>query len=244
MKRHITATVTTILLSTLTFLSPNVSAAESTLDNQQTSNENTTTEGYTRPTELKSRNNSKTTTLTSRHYESRQFDIFYIDAWLFNDDDYDGFYSSFDLIFDLDVDYGSAAVYADIWIRPENGYYELLHTTEVFTINGYGTHDEYHVSTDLIDNFPVGYYDILIELYDVEHSVYTPVASASSYSHDSLYALPLESRDRYVDHGSVGVTISAAAGNFWILLLPLCALLASRLRRSPKGKSPSTQCNK
>lgn len=237
-------TVVAALLSTAMLLSPFANAAPSADTSLISEKENAFTEGYTRPLDLKVRKASKSMTLMSKHYESRQFDIFYIDAWLFNDDDHDGFYSSFDLTFDLDVDYGSARVYADIWIRPENGYYELLHTTDIFTIEGYGTHDEYQVSTDLIDDFPVGYYDILIELFDVEHNLNIPVASAGSNSFDSLYALPLESRERYYDHGSVGVTISAAAGSFWFLLAPLCALLASRLRRSPKGKSLKTQCNK
>ena len=232
-------TASALLLSTITFLSPHAYADTSLPSAKQ----NTITEGYTRPSDFKSRQASKSQTLMSKHYESRQFDIFYINAWLFNDDDHDGFYSSFDLTFDLDVDYGSAGVFAEIWIRPENGYYELLHTTDVFTIEGYGTHDEYHVSTDLIDDFPVGYYDILIELYDIDHSVYTPVASANSYSFDSLYALPLESRDRHNDYGSVGVTVSAA-GSLWLLLAPLGALLTSRLRRSQKGKSVKTRCNK
>ncbi len=225
-----------LLLSSAASLSP-VAQANAGNDADLTVEQNNAfTEGYTRPLDLEARNASKSATLTSRHYESRQFDIFYIDAWLFNDDDHDGFYSSFDLTFDLDVNYGSAAVYAEIWIRPENGYYELLHTTDVFTIEGYGTHDEYHVSTDLIDDFPIGYYDILIDLYDVEHSLYTPVATASSNSYDALYALPLESRDRYNNHNSVGVSISASGGSFWLLLVPLATFAATRLRRSSKRK--------
>lgn len=236
MTRLLKCAVITALVSTFTLLSSPSYASTSTKSVENATPENTFTEGYTRPLDLQARNASKSKTLVNKHYGSRQFELFYIDAWLFNDDDYDGFYSSFDLTFDLDVDYGSAAVYADIWIRPENGYYELLHSTEIFTIEGYGTHDEYHVSTDLIDDFPVGYYDILIELYDAEHSYTTPVATANSYSFDALYALPLESRNHYDNHGAVGVTISAAAGSFWVLLTPLGALLALRLRRSRMRK--------
>lgn len=230
-------TVVAALLSAATLMSPLLYATTNAAEDKLSTIENTVTEGYTRPLDLKARSTSKPTSLMSRHYGTRQFDIFYVDAWLFNDDDYDGFYSSFDLTFDLDVDYGSAAVYADIWIRPDNGYYELLHSTDIFTIDGYGTHDEYHVSTDLFDDFPVGYYDILIELYDAEHSTNIPVATANSYSFDSLYALPLESRNHYDDHGTVGVTISAAAGSFWLFLAPLAALLALRLRRLMMRKS-------
>ena len=194
----------------------------------------TVTEGYTSGFQASSPQLGKETLLSRHRGEFRQFDIFHIDTLLFSDFDNDGFFSSFDLTFDLDVEYGQALVFADIWIRRYGGYYELLYTTDTFVIEGQNAYDEYHVSTDLLEDFPRDYYDILIELYDVDYSLVEPVAIADASIDSSLSALPLESRYKY--YGGSSVVISASGAGSMSGFLP--ALLSLTLLRLARRRKP------
>ncbi len=163
--------------------------------------------------------------LNARHRdEFRWFEIFNVDVLLYGDPDANGYFSSFDLSFDMDVEYGFAEVFAEIWIRPHGGYYEHLHTTEIFAIEGQNAIDEYLVSTDLISDYPSDYYDILIELYDIDHSTVKPVAVANSHEHESLHDLPLESRHDHHHGGSLTITASGSGAAAYAL--PILALLS------------------
>ncbi len=184
---------------------------------------------------------SKTKPLQSRHASSRWFELYDVNTILYDDVNNNGFYSSFDLEFDVDVEYGDAWVYAEIWIRSEHGHYELLHTTNVFNIQGQGGHDEYIVSTNLIEDYRSNYYDLLIELYDDDFSHYTPVATASSAHYGSLNDLPLESRFTNHDgshhgHGGVSASFEVSGAGAFSWMLPLLIILGwSRVRKNGRG---------
>ncbi|WP_041416048.1 choice-of-anchor H family protein [Shewanella halifaxensis] len=133
-------------------------------------------------------------------------DFYIYDAYsrLFVDNDYDGFYQTFSVTFDADVEgyYANerADVFAELYLSRNGGPWEHYYTTDIFRIYGNATDDDFEVLTTLDYGYPTDHYDVLIDLYEVGYG--DIVATVSSYDFDSLYALPLESSDRddiYID---------------------------------------------
>jgi hypothetical protein len=186
--------------------------------------------------------NHRDATKPRHHDPHRWFALDHINVHLFDDPDRNGFYSSLELAFDVDVEYGTAWVYADIWIRPHGGYYEHLYSTDIFAIHGQGSNDTYVVSADLLANYHSDYYDLMIELYDADGYA-SPVALADPWYHPALSALPLEARHHH--HPSGSLSISASGAGVSLLIIPSMALLYGyRYRRAWKRPAIKTQRNK
>ncbi|MCL1073690.1 choice-of-anchor H family protein [Shewanella dokdonensis] len=165
------------------------------------------------------------------HSYYHQFSFYDVATYLLDDDNYDGFFHSFSLDIDADV-YGaepteSVPVYAEIYLSRNGGDWLHLYTTDVFYLQGNSSYDSYQVSTALETGYPSDHYDVLIDLYEVGYS--DIVATISSDELNSLYALPLQSRDRdNYDNGGAIVTVSAGSlSMFGVLAL---AMLAWRRR--------------
>lgn len=154
----------------------------------------------TREQVIQSRQSSLTTKAESPNYSDaiyHEFSIYDASSRLFQDDDYDGFYQTFGVIFDADV-YApigddTALVYADLYLSQDGGPWEHYYTTDVFTIQGDSETDDYEVVTTLNAGYLSDHYDVLIDLYEVGYS--DIVATISSDETDGLYALPLESTE-------------------------------------------------
>ncbi len=112
------------------------------------------------------------------------------------DEDHDGFFSGIDVTFDADTDYFGAEVYARLYLSLEGGPWVHYYTTDVFTIYGAGGDDDYRVETDLLEGYPTGYYDLLIELYDIDYDEH--VASFGPADSPNLSLLPLEDFTREI----------------------------------------------
>ena len=128
------------------------------------------------------------------------FSIYNAETLLTQDDDEDGFYSELRVTFDADVDSGSGSVYARLYVSFEGGPWNHYYTTESFHINGDESGDDFEVVTRLLDGYPSGYYDLLIELYDADWGEH--VASFGPYEDRALSVLPLEDQGRDVGHHS------------------------------------------
>ncbi|MGI9238633.1 MAG: choice-of-anchor H family protein [Woeseiaceae bacterium] len=158
------------------------------------------------------------------------FWIYSADAVLFEDRDGDGFFTGIDLLFDADTYYDVADVYAVLYLSYEYGPWNEYAETETFTIFGAAAGDEYVVETDLVEGYPTGNYDILIELYDAYDNAF--VASFGPEDTSELAILPLEDigRDTPVGTTTQVVVNSGGGGSIgWFLTLGL--LGASLLRR-------------
>lgn len=145
------------------------------------------------------------------------------DAWvtLRNDIDYDGYAYRFTLEFDADTVFKHAEVYARLYLTRGEVFKEY-HTTSVFSIYGKNTEDSLMVDSELLNGFPTGDYEILIELYDT----YTDevVAILDSYSDPDLYLLTLESKDyEYIEPVIIIDEHGGSMGFFSLLLLPMLA---------------------
>ncbi len=138
------------------------------------------------------------------HPDGRVFSVFDAHTVLSWDDDDDGFYHRLRVSFDADVDSGEAWVYARLYLSLEGGPWNHFFTTEVFPITGDATDDVYEVVTRLIDGYPTGYYDVLIELYDADYDLL--VVNYGPYEDRDLAVLPLEDsyRDSYYESDGGG----------------------------------------
>ncbi|WP_242620312.1 choice-of-anchor H family protein [Shewanella maritima] len=159
------------------------------------------------------------------------YDFSIYDAYsrLFDDFNYNGFYQTFSVTFDADIlgptGYEIANVYAEMYLSRNGGPWEHYYTTDIFTIEGDRTDDDYEVLTTLASGYPTDHYDVLIDLYEVGYS--DIVATISSEDVDSLYALPLESRDW--DSGSSEVVIveeysAGSLGAFGLFVMLIVAV--------------------
>ena len=154
----------------------------------------------------------------SRTHVTHDFSIFDATTLLLHDDDGDGYYHYFSVLFDADVSTGSADVFAKLYLSLDGGPWNHYFTTEVFTIVEDAALDEYEVVTALIADYPPGYYDVLIELYEVGWP--EVVASRGPIEDDDLNSLPLEDEDHdyvyvdygYVDYGYVDYGVSVSGG--------------------------------
>lgn len=157
------------------------------------------------------------------------FAIFDASSRMFEDFDYDGFYQTFSVTFDVDV-FGAylnerADLFAELYLSRNGGPWVHYYTTDVFTIYGDSTQDDYEVLTTLYSGYATDHYDVLIDVYEVGYS--DIVATISADETDGLYALPLESSDR--DHIDEVIVVEESGGAFSVLGL-LCLSLCAGLR--------------
>jgi len=160
---------------------------------------------------------------------NEDFWIYSVDVELFLDRDGDGYYTGIDLQFDADTYYDAADVYAVLYLSYEYGPWNEYAETETFAIYGASAGDEYVVETDLVEGYPAGSYDILIELYDTYDDAL--VATLGPEDSSQLSILPLEDIGRDAPAGTTQIVVnSGGGGSFgWTLMLGL--LVASALRR-------------
>ncbi|MDP5040056.1 MAG: choice-of-anchor H family protein [Paraglaciecola sp.] len=155
-------------------------------------------------------------------------DFWIYDAWitLRNDLDYDGYVYRFSLEFDADTFYNEADVYARLYLARGEVFKEY-HTTSVFTIFGENSEDSLLVDSELLQGFPTGDYELLIELYDA----YTDelVAILDGNDDPDLYLISLESKDyEYVE--SLVVVEGGSMAYLILLLLPVFVFRRRRLQ--------------
>lgn len=151
------------------------------------------------------------------------FWIYTAEVDLYADRDRDGFYTSIDLMFDADTYYGVADVYAVLYLSYEYGEWNEYAATETFTIYGASGADEYVVETDLVEGYPTGNYDILIELYDAYDNAF--VASFGPEDTSELSILPIEDVARDSQRGTTQIVVNSGGGGSpsWFFLLGLAA---------------------
>lgn len=160
------------------------------------------------------------TTQTSASFTASfySFSIYSATSELIEDVDADGFYQTFSVAFDADINSSfindSALVYADLYLSKNGGPWELYFTTDNFEIVGDSEDDIFEVTTNLHSGYSPDHYDVLIDLYEVGFS--DVVATYSADNTNALYALPIESQDYdpeyveveyYEEHGGAGLGI-------------------------------------
>ena len=106
--------------------------------------------------------------IANRH--DQLFAIYEADVALLSDLDGDGFHHAISVYFDVDVSVDSATVYAKLYLSREGGPWNQYFTTDLFTIHGDEFADAYEVETELLEGYAPGYYDVLVEIYSLDHA--------------------------------------------------------------------------
>ena len=169
------------------------------------------------------------TTLQAGSYD---FWIYDVDVILFNDDDRDGYYHGIDLLFDADTYFSSAEVYAVLYLSYEGGPWNEYGVTEDFWIYGTSADDEYVMVTELMQGYPTGDYDLLIELFDAWDGSF--VASYGPEDTSELAYLPLEDFNRDAPVEETRVVVNSGGGGAmdgWLLGAFFLVLLAGAIRK-------------
>ncbi|QGX41078.1 choice-of-anchor H family protein [Permianibacter aggregans] len=137
----------------------------------------------------------KRATQPQQSSRSHYFTLWDAGREMIRDDDDDGYYARFKIRFDADVSIGDALVYAKLYIRRvgDSGPWLRYYTTNDFWIYGTSGTDDYYVDTILTGGYPTGYYDVLIDLYEVGYDGI--VATIGPAEDSSLRDLALEQED-------------------------------------------------
>jgi hypothetical protein len=164
----------------------------------------------------------------SREYARNNDDT---DFWIYDsfvtftaDIDYDGYYSSFTLEFDVDTIYTSAPIYAVIYASTSD-VFTPFYTTNIYDINGDNTQDAIIIENDLVTGFPSNDYELMVMIYDADTDEVVAVADGTDDA--DLAYLSLESEDyEYVE--TVEVVIVEHGGPLDIWLIAGLAFVAYR----------------
>lgn len=132
------------------------------------------------------------------------------DVELFGDEDRDGYYHGIDLLFDADTVYVSADVYAVVYLSEDGGPWFEYAETDVFSIYGASSDDEYVIVSELLAGYPRGNYDILIELFDTWDDSF--VAEFGPADTSALSYLPLEDAERDTPAPAPDVVVVSRGG--------------------------------
>ncbi|TQV71377.1 hypothetical protein FLL45_19670 [Aliikangiella marina] len=131
------------------------------------------------------------------------------DAWTTLEFDYDGdgYFSEFTVTFDVDNSGGYSDIYAEMYLSRDGGPWIHLNTTEVFTIYGNDS-DAYSVTTLLNYDFPTGYYDLVIDVYEAGYTGI--VATAGPADFYGLQSLPLEDDEHELSSNDTQISYVAS----------------------------------
>ncbi len=175
--------------------------------------------------------------IANRH--DQLFEIFSADVRLVADLDLDGYHHAFNVIFDVDVSYDSATVYAKLYLSRDGGPWSQYFTTDLFQIHGDDAADAYEVQTELLDGYPPGYYDVLIEIYSLDHAYL--VASLVLDHHSVGHEIALEDYgwDEPYEEVYTEVEVSVGGGDFGALAL---FFLLFQVAIAARGVLASTPC--
>lgn len=163
------------------------------------------------------------------------------DAVLYDDLDDDGYFRYLSVRFDVDTYLPSVYVYAMLYLSRDGEVWEHYHTTDDFLIGGTVPDDEYYVETELLEGYPPGLYDVLIEVYDADFGTFSDEFGPSETS--ALGLLPLEDASYDVPPIAVSITTEGGGGAMGWLFLPLLAFAGRRLARERGLRTPRSSAS-
>jgi hypothetical protein len=185
--------------------------------------------------------------IANRH--DQLFEIYDADVDLISDIDGDGYHHAVNVYFDVDVSYDSATVYAKLYLSRGGEPWSQYYTTDLFSIHIDDVTDAYEVETELLEGYPPGYYDILIEIYSLDHA-YMVTSEVLDYYYlgrdimieDRSWDDPYEEYyyEEYDSHGAGSITTLLA----FFLIIQVVIAARGALALSPCNKSENNKKNK
>ncbi len=176
---------------------------------------------------------------TANHGPVAEFEIFDARVELSGDIDHDGFFHHIRTTFDADVNTPVETVYAKLYLSYEGGPWQQYADSELYEIYYDSVDDSYEVVGELIEGYPPGFYEVLIELHSFYH--YGVVASRMISFDAEGYSITLE--DLSYDEVYVQEEVYyepdyiVSSGSFsWAGIFMLGLLLIIKLKYFPKKK--------
>ena len=189
--------------------------------------------------------------VANRH--DQVFTIFEADVVTLADLDGDGYHHALNVYFDVDVNIGSASVYAKLYLSRDGGPWLQYHTTELFDIYYDDPGDAWEVETELLEGYRPGYYDLLIEVYSLDHAYMVTSDRARlllsrqepSGSRISRVTKPYyeQAGEYYYEEEYVEYSPAAASSAASLLLLLLLVVQVVIAARGSLALAPLTPCN-
>jgi hypothetical protein len=162
----------------------------------------------------------------------QQFLVQDADVYLISDLDGDGYHHALNVFFDVDTSKHNATIYVKLYLSHNGGPWRYFYTTDLFDIQAEDSEDAYEVATELMEGYTPGYYDILIEVFSLNHA-----DMVASQILDHFYLgrdVPLEDlgwdRSEVYYYEEEYFATEAGGGSFSLfhLLLILLVLIAAR----------------
>ncbi|HET7608760.1 MAG TPA: choice-of-anchor H family protein [Gammaproteobacteria bacterium] len=153
---------------------------------------------------------------------------------LFGDADNDGYYRFVRVQLDADTIHTFAEIYAEIYLSADGEAWELLYSTNNFSIFGTDDGDDYEVETELVSGYSTGRYDVLVEIYDADTDEFLDDFGPEDSELFSMVPLEDSGRDGIVVDVPPPVTIVEESGGgavSWLALAGLAGALSMRRRR-------------
>ena len=174
------------------------------------------------------------------NHVSNSFSIYSANTKLIDDYDADGYYQTFNLTFDADLLsyslFNYTDVYADIYLSLNGGPWQHYLTTEIFTLYGESSDDEYSIHTRLNQGYITGEYDVLIDLFEVGYI--DIVASYSGFDDAALAAIPLESDEydtEYIEQVHTDVHYHGGSTSIMLIMLLMLAIVYRQVKKTHKS---------
>ena len=163
------------------------------------------------------------------------FWFYAVDVELFNDIDRDGYFHGIDILFDADTVYAIADVYVVAYLSLEGGPWNEYAVSEDITLFGSTSTDDYVLVTELLQGYPTGRYDVLLEMYDADSGLF--LASVGPDESFELGSLPREDSD--LDQPisaspAIAVTRGGGGSNSTPFLIALLGVLLLSRQRARK----------
>lgn len=148
---------------------------------------------------------------------------------LYEDYDYDGYYSGFELTVDLDTVELSTPIFIDVFVQRPGDLPIFISTSGVTYLHSDSYNDELYFDVLLDVGFEPGYYDVIIDVYDAEFNhLLTTITPEDDYTLSGLYLESANYEETYGSHTHVSVAHhSGSAG--WLMMIGVLGLLIFRL---------------
>lgn len=159
------------------------------------------------------------------------FSIYDADVQLIADLDGDGYHHALNVYFDVDAGYGHATVYVKLYLSQNGGPWSHYYTTDLFEIYADDYSDAYEVSTELVEGYSPDYYDILIEVFSLDHADMVTSLILDPYYLDKyvlLEDLGWDQRDEYYYEEESYYYGGGGSFSLLYLLLILQVVIAAR----------------
>lgn len=178
------------------------------------------------------------TGIANRH--DQYFSIYDADVQLLADLDGDGYHHALNVYFDIDASNDGATVYVKLYLSQNGGPWSHYYTTDLFDIYDDENADAYEVTTELVEGYSPGYYDILVEVFSLNHADMVTSLILDQYYLGKDVLLEDLSWDRSDDYYYEETYYSYGGGGSFSMLYLLLILLILQVVIAARGASTIT----